>query len=116
MQAFAVLADEKRQTILEMLAEGERNVGELTRRCAISQPAVSRHLHLLREGGFVRSRVAGQQRLYRLHPEGFQQVERWLDGYRAFWTARLDALDAHLDAHPAPPGTRSDGDAADTKE
>jgi DNA-binding transcriptional ArsR family regulator len=107
VQAFALLADEKRQVILDALTEGELNVTELTRRCAISQPAVSRHLHVLREGGFVRSRVAGQQRLYRLHPDGFRRLEGWLERYRAYWTGKLDSLDAYLDAHPDIPEPRA---------
>lgn len=100
MHTFTALADDTRRLLLDALAEREQGVAELTRRCGISQPAVSRHLRVLRESGFVRSRIAGQQRIYQLQPDGFRQFAGWLDRYRAFWEPRLDQLDAFLDEYP----------------
>jgi DNA-binding transcriptional ArsR family regulator len=100
MHVFAALADETRRDLLAAIAEREQTVGELTRRCGITQPAVSRHLRVLRECGFVRARVAGQQRIYQLHPDGFRQLAGWLDRYRTFWEDRLDRFEAFLAAQP----------------
>jgi len=61
------------------------------------QPAVSKHLRVLREAGFVESTVDAQRRLYRLKPEPFQEVDEWLAPFRRFWLAHVDALERHLD-------------------
>ena len=61
------------------------------------QPAVSKHLRVLREAGFVESTVDAQRRLYRLKPEPLQEVDAWLDPFRRFWSAHVDALERHLD-------------------
>jgi DNA-binding transcriptional ArsR family regulator len=63
----------------------------------MSQPAVSKHLRVLREAGFVESTVDAQRRLYRLHPEPLQEVDAWLAQFRRFWSAHVDALERHLD-------------------
>jgi DNA-binding transcriptional ArsR family regulator len=64
---------------------------------ALSQPAVSKHLRVLREAGLVEVRGDGQRRLYRLRDEPLRELDAWLLPYRARWTGRLDALEAHLD-------------------
>jgi DNA-binding transcriptional ArsR family regulator len=61
------------------------------------QPAVSKHLRVLREAGFVESRVDAQRRLYRLKPEPLQEIDAWLAPFRRFWSAHMDALERHLD-------------------
>ena len=61
------------------------------------QPAVSKHLRVLREAGFVESTVDAQRRLYRLKPEPFQELDAWLAQFRRFWSAHVDALERHLD-------------------
>jgi DNA-binding transcriptional ArsR family regulator len=63
----------------------------------MSQPAVSKHLRVLREGGVVESTVAAQRRLYRLTPDALQEVDAWLAPFRRFWSAHVDALERHLD-------------------
>jgi DNA-binding transcriptional ArsR family regulator len=63
----------------------------------MSQPTVSKHLKVLREAGFVESTVDAQRRLYRLKPEPLQELDAWLDPYRRFWSAHVDALERHLD-------------------
>jgi DNA-binding transcriptional ArsR family regulator len=105
MQTFDVLAEPRRRSILDLLRDGERSVGELVDELALSQPAVSKHLRVLREAGLVTVRVAAQRRCYRLRPEPLAEVDAWLAPYRRFWSGRLDALERHLD--------RTDPDAPD---
>ena len=77
-------------------------VGELVGLLGLSQPAVSKHLRVLREAGFVEVRADAQRRLYRLRTEPLQDLDSWLQPYRALWSARLDALEQHLDTSPEP--------------
>jgi DNA-binding transcriptional ArsR family regulator len=95
--SFAIIAEPNRRAILSLLASAERSVGEIERRLRMPQTSVSKHLRVLREAGFVESTVDAQRRLYRLKPEPFQEVDTWLDQFRRFWSAHLDALERHLD-------------------
>jgi DNA-binding transcriptional ArsR family regulator len=94
---FEVLAEPSRRRILDLLREEERSVGELVERMALSQPAVSKHLRVLREAGMVTVRVEAQRRRYRLRPEPLAEVDAWLAPYRRFWADRLHALERYLD-------------------
>ena len=94
---FEVLAETRRRAILDLLRSGERPVGELVGRLGLTQPAVSKHLKVLREAGLVDVRVDAQRRLYRLRPEPLAEVDAWLAPYRELWTRSLDALERHLD-------------------
>ncbi len=98
---FEVLAEPNRRQILDLLRDGERSVGDLVDGLDISQPAVSKHLRVLREAGLVVVRVDAQRRQYRLHPEPLVEVDAWLAPYRRFWAGRLDALERYLDASPS---------------
>ena len=95
--AFAVLAEPNRRAILSLLASSARSVGDLERRLRMPQPAVSKHLRVLRDAGFVEATVHAQRRLYRLKPEPFREVDAWLSQFRRFWSAHVDALERHLD-------------------
>lgn len=95
--AFAVLGEVNRLRILEHLRGSECSVGDLVHRLGMSQPAVSKHLRVLREAGFVSSRIAAQQRIYRIEPEPFAELDHWLAQYRRLWDRHLDALERHLD-------------------
>ena len=95
--AFAVIAEPNRRAILSLLASSERSVYELEQRLKLPQPSVSKHLRVLREAGFVESRVDAQRRVYRIRPEPLKEVDDWLAGFRPFWSAHLDALERHLD-------------------
>ena len=95
--AFAVLAEPNRRAILSMLSTSERSVGELVDRLRLPQPAVSKHLKVLREGGFVASRVEAQRRVYWLNPGPLQEVDAWLAPFRRFWSKHVDALEQHLE-------------------
>ena len=98
MQAlFEMLADPGRRHILELLREREHAAGEIVEAMRISQPAVSKHLKLLREAGLVDVRGEAQRRIYSLRAEPLAELDRWLAPYRTFWSAKLDALGTHLD-------------------
>jgi len=94
---FAVMAEPNRRAILSLLVSSQRSVGEIERRLRMSQPTVSKHLRVLREAGVVEATVDAQRRLYRLKPEPLQEVDAWLAPFRRFWSARVDALERHLD-------------------
>jgi DNA-binding transcriptional ArsR family regulator len=96
MDVLAALADDTRRRVVELLAERPRPAGELAAQFAISQPAVSRHLRVLRDCGLVRAEVAGQQRVYHLEAAPLVELDEWLAHLRAFWSQRLDALETEL--------------------
>jgi DNA-binding transcriptional ArsR family regulator len=100
--AFDVLGEPRRRELLDHLVDGERTVSELVARLGISQPAVSKHLRVLREAGLVEVRADAQRRLYRIRPEPLRALDDWLTPYRTFWSARLDQLEAHLDERRTP--------------
>jgi DNA-binding transcriptional ArsR family regulator len=93
---FEVLAEPHRRRILDLLRHGERPVGDLVDMLRASQPAVSKHLRVLREAGLVEARVDAQRRLYRVRVEPLRQLDDWLAPYRAIWASHLDALESHL--------------------
>jgi DNA-binding transcriptional ArsR family regulator len=97
VNTFAVLAEPMRLRILDELRTSERSVGELVETLAVSQPSVSKHLRVLREGGLVASRTAAQQRIYRIEAAPLKALDEWLEPYRDMWTRHLDALERHLD-------------------
>ena len=96
VDALAALSDPTRRRIVELLAVRERDAGEIGAHFEVSQPAISRHLRVLREGGLVRVRPLAQRRLYSLDPAPLEELDTWLGRYRGFWQQRLDALDTQL--------------------
>lgn len=100
---FAVLGEPRRREILDLLRTGERPVGDLVARLAVTQPAVSKHLKVLRDAGLVEVRRDAQRRWYRLRPEPLAEIDAWLAPYRRLWNERLDALERHLDTMPDTP-------------
>ncbi len=94
---FEVIAEPHRRAILSLLAASQQSVGDLERQLQMPQTTVSKHLRVLREAGFVEATVDAQRRLYRLRPEPLQEIDAWLDPFRRFWSARVDALERHLD-------------------
>lgn len=96
MDVFEAVAEPSRRVLLDVLADGERTAGELVATLpGLTQPAVSRHLRVLREVGLVEVRPDGQRRIYALRPEGLVQVDEWIGRYRRLWAQHLDALEAH---------------------
>ena len=97
LAALHVLGEPSRQAILDLLRGGERPVGELVDHLRLSQPAVSKHLRVLKEAGLVEARADAQRRLYRIRPEPLAELDDWLASYRQLWTKHLDRLEEHLD-------------------
>ena len=94
---FRAVADPTRRRVLGLLADGERSAGELHGPFTISQPALSRHLRVLREAGLVSERRLGRQRIYSLRAEPLRAVHDWVSHYERFWLERLERLGAYLD-------------------
>ena len=104
---FEIIAEPNRRAILSVLVSSQQSVGEIERQLLMPQPTVSKHLRVLRDAGFVESTVDAQRRLYRLKPEPFQEVDAWLDQFRRFWSAHVDALERHLDRMDEPTSAKS---------
>jgi DNA-binding transcriptional ArsR family regulator len=96
MSTFQALADPTRRTIIELLRDRELEAGEIAAHFDAARPGVSRHLRVLREHGLVDVRQEAQRRVYSLNPAPLRELDQWLEPYRAFWSQRLDALDAHI--------------------
>jgi DNA-binding transcriptional ArsR family regulator len=100
MHAFDILGDPVRRRILELLADGEQTAGAITAviraEFGISQPAVSQHLRVLRESGFLTARAEGARRVYAVAAAPLQEVAVWLERFQGFWNQRLDALATEL--------------------
>jgi DNA-binding transcriptional ArsR family regulator len=94
---FEVIAEPNRRAILSLLVSSQQSVGEIEHQLGMPQPAVSKHLRVLRDAGFVESTVDAQRRLYRLKPGPLQEIDAWLAPFRRFWSAHVDALERHLD-------------------
>jgi len=103
---FEIIAEPNRRAILGLLVSAEQSVGEIERQLRLPQPAVSKHLRVLRDAGLVESTVDAQRRLYRLTPEPLEELDAWLTPFRRFWSAHIDALERHLDRMDRPPRTR----------
>jgi DNA-binding transcriptional ArsR family regulator len=101
MQSLQAIADPTRRRIVELLAARERTAGELVDEFDLSAPAISQHLNVLREAGLVTTRAEGQSRIQALNPEGFDDLEAWLEKTRSIWSRRLDALERELRAEDA---------------
>lgn len=94
---FQALADPSRRAIFESLTRGEAVVKDLTARFAISQPAVSQHLAILKDAGLVDGRREGRCVYYRVEPRGMKPLLDWIAHYRAFWTEHALRLQQLLD-------------------
>jgi DNA-binding transcriptional ArsR family regulator len=109
VSTFEVLAEPNRRRILDLLQESESPVGDLVERLDLSQPAVSKHLRILREAGLVDVRADAQRRLYRVRPEPLRAIDEWLAPYRRMWAASLDDLEQHLDTMTGSPENKTTG-------
>ena len=94
--AWESLSDPVRRQIVHRLSRGPLTAGEIAADFAISRPAVSRHLRVLRESGVVEARPEAQRRVYSLAPGGLDEVQQWVEEVGAFWSQRLDALGTEL--------------------
>ncbi len=108
--AFNAVAEPRRREILDVLAGGERSVGELVDLLGLAQPQVSKHLRVLREVGAVDVREEGRRRLYRLNGHALKPIHDWVRAYERTWSERFEALDVVLDELKKEEGDGHDGD------
>jgi DNA-binding transcriptional ArsR family regulator len=94
---WSVVSDPHRRTMLGLLLERPRSVGELVELTGLTQPGTSKHLRVLRDAGLVNADRDAQRRVYALNPGPLAELDTWLAPYRALWEGRLDALERHLD-------------------
>jgi DNA-binding transcriptional ArsR family regulator len=97
--ALAALADSTRRTVFERLGSGPKPVSEIARGLAVSRPAVSQHLKVLKEAGLVSDRPEGTRRIYYIDPRGLGALRVWLD---QFWDEALENFRAEAEAKTAP--------------
>ena len=95
--AFNAVAEPRRREIVDLLADGERAVGDLVRELGLAQPQVSKHLRVLREVGLVDARDDGRRRLYRLNGHALKPIHDWVKGYERLWSERYELLDDVLE-------------------
>ena len=100
---WGALADPHRREALEALRVRPRTAGELVSLLRLSQPGTSKHLKVLREAGLVDVRNEGRTRVYALAPAPLAELDAFLAPYRRLWSARLDALERHLDSRTEQP-------------
>jgi DNA-binding transcriptional ArsR family regulator len=100
VDVFEAIAHPVRRDLLDQLVNGERSVSDLARPFAVSRPAISQHLRVLREAGLVTERKVGRQRLYQLQAAPLSHVSEWARKYERFWPERLDALGEYLEEQP----------------
>lgn len=97
-ETFAALGDPTRLAIVERLLDrGPQNAGELGDVAAVSAPAISRHLKVLRQANLVTRTIEGQRRIYAVRPEAVQAISAWTKSHEAFWNSSLERLSAALD-------------------
>jgi len=97
MDKFLALADPTRRQIIELLARhGQLPAGEISEHFEITPQAISQHLKALREAALVQVEVRAQQRIYRINPQAFLELEAWASKLRQLWNQRFDAIDSVL--------------------
>jgi DNA-binding transcriptional ArsR family regulator len=116
LDVFTVLAEPRRREILDLLREGEASVTDLVERLDANQPAVSKHLRVLRDSGLVDVRPSGKRRLYRLDDDALKDLDRWLAPYRIRWARALHRLEDHLAATRTPDHAANDRHSDDDSQ
>jgi DNA-binding transcriptional ArsR family regulator len=104
-RVYGAIADPTRRAILSVLARGEANVGTLVHRFPISFNGVSKHIKVLERAGLVERTIQGREHRLRIQARPLRGAAHWIDGYREFWDARLDALEAVLVPNQTPGST-----------
>lgn len=95
---FRAIADPTRRSIMAMLASGEHALGEIAANYDMTRPAVTKHLRILEQGGLIRVRAQGRERLHALQPEALKAVSDWLSFFSQFWDEKLDNLKTAVEA------------------
>src|ERR687895_1724929 len=97
---YRAISDPTRRRVLDLLAAGDHTVAELNAPFPISQPAMSRHLRVLRRAGLVHERRQSRNRIYSLNAQPLRSVAEWVEHYERFWSSRLERLGSYLDRQP----------------
>jgi DNA-binding transcriptional ArsR family regulator len=97
MNVFAALADPTRLRIFELIAQGEKTVGDIVREFSFKPPTISQHLQVLKQAKLVAVRAEGQKRIYAVDETGLKEIEAWMQQQKTHWNQKLDALERHLD-------------------
>jgi DNA-binding transcriptional ArsR family regulator len=100
LSTFEIIAEPSRRRILDLLREESRAVGDLVAELGLAQPAVSKHLRVLRDAGLVIAEVDAQRRVYRLNADPLRELDVWVAPYRRHWGKHLDDLERHLATMP----------------
>jgi len=98
---FRALSDPTRRAVLDLLRHGSQPAGQIAGAFAVSRPAISKHLRLLRRAHLVEERRVGRHRLYRLNPAPLKSVDSWLNEYRMFWQTSLTSLKSFVETEHA---------------
>ncbi len=112
---FDAVAHPVRRQILVLLREGARPAGELAKPFAMSLPAVAQHLAVLREAELVATARRGKNVIYVLNPRPLRELFEWVDAFAGFWNAKLDALEAYLDASEPKPSPKRSASASSSR-
>ncbi len=97
MDVFEALAAPTRREIIELLAsKGQLSASEICSKFEVSPPAISQHLKVLREAQLVEVEIRGQQRMYRIDPQGIEEIDAWSQRMTRLWNKRFDALERVL--------------------
>ena len=102
MDIYEAIADPTRRRIIDLLGHDPLNAGTIAAAFAVSRPAISRHLRVLRETGIVSVEEEAQQRIYHLNPERLSEVAGWIARYTTFWDEHLGRLATHLESGATP--------------
>ena len=95
---FRAIADPTRRSIMSMLADGEQSLGAIASNYEMTRPAVTKHLKILEQGGLIRVRAQGRERLHALQPEALKTVSDWLSFFNQFWDEKLENLKQAVEA------------------
>lgn len=89
---FQAISDPTRREVLQLLAQKDRPISEITAHFAISRTAIAKHLHVLSEAELVNGQKVGREKIYRLQPESFTELKQWLSYFDQFWDNKLSIL------------------------
>jgi DNA-binding transcriptional ArsR family regulator len=97
---FQAIADPTRRKVLQLLAEKELAISEITAHFSMSRPAVAKHLQILTEAELISGQKVGREKIYRLQPEPLTELKQWLSFYEKFWDNKLSVLKHLVEDHP----------------
>lgn len=97
LDGFQAIADASRREILLMLSKEKCSINTIAEHFDISRPAVSKHIKVLEQTGFIVIEDKGRERYCMLNPSGFQRIQAWVNFFEEYWTDKLQKLETYLD-------------------